>query len=259
MLYRITCYLMMFAVIGGCTFNVRIVKDAEDIPESTLRALNAGVNKYAVIDVGGSEFTCKIIGANNDRLTVSSREVVSEIPIKAIGHVTLYDAGAAKSSTVAMLIGGLTGGFLGDLAGREFGKDHEKDKEIRIGSAVLGACAGILAIKYIGRGSSQELEVNSAVKPIELYPGYGKSLTAQTVQSKGLFQDLSLGAGETLLQTRIFQYEAGQYIAVYEVHNGKDTIVKWFTFDENYFKSQKAKLEQPLKDQIFRNSSLNGQ
>lgn len=101
--------------------------------------------------------------------------------------------------------------------------------------------------------------INNGIKSVELHAGIGKSLTSQTIQSRNLFNDVPLGAGETLLKAKIYKYDENDYIAVYEVHNGKDTMVKWITFDETYLKTQKVKLEQPLKDQIFRNSSLNGQ
>ena len=253
--------LLFFAVLlfAGCTFNVRIVKEPEMISEEALKTLSASVNQYAVISVGDEEITCKIVGANEERLVIASREVVSEIPVKAIHKVYLYGAQHGGSNMIAMMIAGVTGGFLGDLGGREFAANKDNDKEIRVGSAILGACAGMLAIRSMSKGSEKELTINSSIKSVELHASVGKSLTSQTIQSRNLFNDVPLGAGETLLKARIYKYDENQYIAVYEVHNGKDTMVKWITFDESYFKTQKAKLEQPLRDQIFKNSLLNGQ
>jgi hypothetical protein len=257
---KIGAILISFALTyTSCTFNVRIVKEPDMISEETLRTLSGCVNQYAVLSIGDEEISCKIVGANEERLVIASREVVSEIPVKAIDKIYLYGTKNGGSNIAAMMIAGVTGGFLGDLGGREIGAHRNNDKEIRVGSAILGACAGMLAIRGLSKGSEKELIINQSIKAIELYPGIGKSLTSQTIQSRNLFNDLPLGAGETLLKVKVYQYEVGQYIAVYEVHNGKDTIVKWITFDDNYFKSQKTKLEQPLKDQIFKHSSLNGQ
>jgi hypothetical protein len=258
MVYRIC--VLLFIVLSSCTFNVRIVKEPDMISEETIKTLNASVDQYALLSIGDAQIPCKIVGADGEKLTISSKEIVNEIPIKAVNKVYLYGSKKSSGSNMAaMLIAGVTGGFLGDLAGRELGSDKNHSMEIRIGSAVVGACAGMLTIKGMSGSAEKELVVNPTIKLIELYPGVGKSLTGQTIQQRGLFTDLSLGAGESLLKVKIYNYDENQYIAVYEVHNGKDTLIKWFTFDESYFKSQRAKLEQPLKDQIFRNSSLNGQ
>lgn len=249
---------LLFVLLSSCTFNVRIVKEPEMISEETLKTLSGSVNQYASLFIGEAEILCKIVGANEERLVVASREVVSEIPLKAVNKIFLYGSQKGPGSSItAMLIAGVTGGFLGDLAGREIAHDKSNQKEIRIGSALIGACAGMIAIKGLSKGSEKEVVINQSIKSIELFPGIGKSLTSETIRSRNLFNDLPLGAGETLLKVKVYQYEPNQFIGVYEIHNGKDTIVKWITFDENYFKTQRAKLEQPLKDQIFRNSSLN--
>ncbi len=259
MAFNKICSFLLIVVFAGCTFNVRIVNEPEMISDETLNILSGSINQYAVISVGEDEISCKIVGANKERLVIASREVVSEIPVKAIHKVYLYGQQRGGSNIAAMMIAGVTGGFLGDLGGREFAANKDNDKEIRVGSAILGACAGMLAIRSMSKGSEKELTINSSIKSVELHASVGKSLTSQTIQSRNLFNDVPLGAGETLLKARIYKYDENQYIAVYEVHNGKDTVVKWIAFDETYFKAQKAKLEQPLKDQIFKNSSLNGQ
>ncbi|KAB2881561.1 hypothetical protein F9K33_00445 [bacterium] len=251
---------LLLVLMSSCTFNVRIVKEPDIISEATLKTLTSSVNQYASLSIGDAEIPCKIVGANEERLIVASREVVSEIPVKALNKIFLYGAQKGPgSSATAMLIAGITAGFLGDLAGREIANDKNNKKEIRIGSAILGACAGMIAIRTLSKGVETEIVINKTIKAVELYPGIGKSLTSEVILSRNLFNDLSMGAGETLLKLKVYQYEPNQYIAVYEVHDGKETIVKWVTFDETYFKQQRAKLEQPLKDQIFKNSSLNGQ
>lgn len=153
---RFVSFLFTALLFAGCTFNVRIVKEPEMISEETLQDLSASVNQYAVLTVGDEEITCKIVGANEERLVIASKEVVSEIPVKAIHKVYLYGTQHGGSNMIAMMIAGITGGFIGDLAGRELADQKDKDKEIRVGSAILGACAGMLAIRSMSKGAEKD-------------------------------------------------------------------------------------------------------
>ncbi|MBL7960546.1 hypothetical protein JNL27_09950, partial [bacterium] len=90
MYYKSILCGVLFAFMSGCTFNVRIVKEPDMISEAALKTITGSVNQYATLSVGESEFPCKIVGANEERLVVANREVVSEIPVKAINKMYLY-------------------------------------------------------------------------------------------------------------------------------------------------------------------------
>ncbi len=248
------------ALLNACTFNVRLVQDEGGIPEASMKALAQSANHYATVYIGTEFFVCKVLKCDEDHLVVADREVVTELPIKAISRIVIEDAKTTGMS--AVIAGGLSGGLLGYLIGMEAASDHQSAQEIKIGVASAGAMTGALAVKLIGEGSRKEYPVNNKVKNIELVKGWGRSIKAQAIQERGVFSDLLLNAGETFLELRVYEFDKGAtdgggYIALYDVYNGKDITLRWKVYDESFIKEQKERLASPMKNQIFKNSELN--
>ena len=245
---------MSLVLFTGCTFNVRVVKEEDVLSEKMLQRVQQLKNEYAVVQVASYKIPCKILGADDQRLIIADLEVIRELPLRAITRIEPYDKSISFSSMVGYTMAGVTGGFLGYLAAQKTVDGHNAD-EARIAGASAGAILGMLVIHGFSY-DTDEVEMNGHLKLVELVPGSSSPIKATTIQQNGLFQDLVLNAGETLTQIRIYTYDTGKYILMYEVYNGQNLTLRWQVVEENYIQREKQKINLSMKEQIFKGSSL---
>lgn len=236
--------LCMCLMVGACAIPVKIVQEAGPISPDAVRQLADLVNRSVVVTVGDEDYACTLLAADQDKIKVSNREEMREIPLHAI-RVVRPDRGvlAGGGRMAGLLVGAATGALLGEAVADKAGihTGGKKTAEVRVAGAVGGAILGYLAVKTFGSDDGG-IVVNTRLKPATLDKAVGSSLTASEMQAYGILTDLPLKAGEILLKAKVFLCEAGQYLVVYETHNGDVNGLSWECVDEDYVKQQKDKI-----------------
>ncbi|MCB0490672.1 MAG: hypothetical protein KDC99_19520 [Cyclobacteriaceae bacterium] len=251
---RSVVLLSTLLLISGCVYNVRVVDEEKRLSEKTLSAIQQIKNQYAVIQVAGYKIPGKILGADDQKLIIADLEVIRELPLMAISKIEPYENSVDFSSLAGYSLAGVTGGFIGYLAGQKLA-NGDNANEAKIAAASAGAALGMLMIRNFSY-DDDEIDLNSHLKLMELIPGSSSPIMATAIQQNGLFQDLTLNAGETLTQMRIYGYDTGKYIMMYEVHNGQQLVLRWKIVEEGYIQQEKQKINMSMKEQIFKSSSL---
>lgn len=196
----------------GCAIPVKIVQEAGPISPDAVSRLGNHLNKVVFVTVGDEDFACTLLAADQDKIKVSSKQDFREIPLSAIRSVR-PDKGITPRGhmTTGLVVGGVTGALLGALTVKLVSSDHA-------------------------------IPVNTRMKPYTLDKAVGTTLSATEMQAYGIFTDLPLKAGEILLKAKVFLCEAGQYLVVYETHNGDVNGLSWECVDEDYVKQQKDRI-----------------
>jgi uncharacterized protein YcfJ len=237
--------VLVTGCLVGCTIPVKVVQEPGPVLPDAVRKLTEKITHEAVITVGDAEYACTIVAVDQERLKVSKASEVREIPLNAIRTVrftTAAPAASGSSAAAGALIGAVTGGLLGEAAGDKAGLTVDgKEAEIRAAAALGGAILGYFAVKAIA-GADEVIAVNPHIKTFTLDKAVGYALTASEMQNYGIFTDLPLKAGEVLLKARVFLCEAGQYLIVYETHNGETNCLNWECVDHEYIAMQKEQV-----------------
>jgi hypothetical protein len=230
--------------LAGCAIPVKIVQEAGPISPDAIKQLGDHLNKSVVVTVGDEDYACVLLAADQDKIKVSSQEEMREIPLNAIRSVRPDRGVLAGSGRIAgLVVGGATGALLGEAIADKAGvrTDGKKGTQTRVAGAIGGAILGVLAVKAFGSNDGVII-VNTRLKPTTLDKAVGTTLSATEMQAYGIFTDLPLKAGEILLKAKVFLCEAGQYLVVYETHNGDVNGLSWECVDEEYVKQQKDKI-----------------
>lgn len=235
--------LFLCVMTAGCAIPVRIVQEPGPVSADAIQQLGNHLNKSVVVTVGDEDYICVLVAADQDRIKVSSREEMREIPLNAIRNVR-PDRGilAGSGRVTGLVVGGVTGALLGEAAADKAGMntDGRKGAAATVAMAAGGALLGYVVVRTLG--DADAIEVNPHLKTYTLDKAVGYSLTASEMQAYGIFTDLPLKAGEILLKAKVFMCEAGQYLVVYETHNGDVNGLSWECVDEEYVKQQKDKI-----------------
>lgn len=227
----------------GCAIPVKIVQEAGPISPDAVSRLGDHLNKVVFVTVGDEDFACTLLAADQDKIKVSSQQDFREIPLSAIRSVR-PDKGITPRGhmTTGLVVGGVTGALLGEAAGDKAGlhTNGQEGAKLRVAGAAAGALLGALTVKLVS--SDHAIPVNTRMKPYTLDKAVGTTLSATEMQAYGIFTDLPLKAGEILLKAKVFLCETGQYLVVYETHNGDVNGLSWECVDEDYVKQQKDRI-----------------
>lgn len=235
--------LFLCIMAAGCAIPVKIVQEAGPISPDAVNRLGDHLNKVVFVTVGDEDYPCTLLAADQDKIKVSGNQDVREIPLSAIRSVR-PDKGILPRGpmTTGLVVGGITGALLGEAIGDKAGlhTDGHEGAKLRVVGAAAGALLGALTVKLVS--SDHAIPVNTRMKPYTLDKAVGTTLSATEMQAYGIFTDLPLKAGEILLKAKVFLCEAGQYLVVYETHNGDTNGLSWECVDEDYIKQQKDKI-----------------
>lgn len=252
---------LLSAFFSACTINVRLVEKEPLVKDEVLNSLKAKEGNFAMVTIGDVDVPGKVVSVSRDALGLITYDEVSEIPLKAVREIKFIGKSVSTGSmATGFVIGGVTGGLAGEAIA-DHAKPFEKESNqlgLKIASAAVGGILGILASRSLsGVENPGSFVINPDIKIHKFDKKIGKTIPGLTVAQQGLFQDFQLKAGEQLLRVKIFEYDQDEFLAMFEIHNGYNTVYRWETVDAAYLQAQRSKIKLPIQNEMFKEELKN--
>ncbi|MCK6542194.1 hypothetical protein L6Q79_05865 [bacterium] len=238
----ITCLTTLsLSLVIGCSAGSKMYQ------HSDLQNKQSGLSgRSASVHIAGIDFECKIVGLNKDVLIVQQSTLRSEIPLDAISKLEVRSAMSQKSN---MLIGGGAGLLVGAGAGLIIGPKVSEAKGVKTLAGplpMLMIIGGAVGGGFLGSSlaENEEYVFNAEIKPYSIHTEIGTEATPAELVAYGIFDDLSTGADEKILQVQVFQLKDNRYFIMYDESYLGAYRVGGKIVNEEYIKKQAEKVSK---------------